>query len=134
MKNIRVVSLIALTSALSACANKSAESIYSENQGSLRLSSERLQTIFDGNTLEWADGTVVYYNGSEIRASESDGTVIVGTIRFTDNLHCRSWNGGNEKCSTVYEDGKGKLFFFVDGKPDSSGGYGRIVAGNPNQL
>jgi len=32
---------------------------------------------------------------------------------------------------SVYDDGSGILYFFVDGNPDSSGGYSRVLIGNP---
>ena len=124
--------------ALSACAtspieNTSAEELVAKNQNLQQMTSERLKTVLDGNTVKWADGSHVYYSGSEIRSVESDGSPIVGTIKFVDNQHCRAW-GGADKCSSVYEEKDGKLSFFVDGKPDSSGGYGYVIAGNPENL
>lgn len=130
---IQAILLFTLSLVLSACATQSAEDVFAENQGLQQMTSERLQAVFDGNTLEWGDGSIVYYTGAEIRTPESDGTVTVGTISFTNNQHCRSW-GGADKCSTVYENGDGKLSFFVGGKPDSSGGFGRIVTGNTKDL
>ena len=115
-------------------AAKSAEDIFAENQGLQRLTSEKLGAVLEGNTLQWADGTHVYYVGSEIRAQNSNGELMIGAINYANDLHCRSWRSGKEKCSTVYHDGEGKLTFFVDGNPDSSGGHGQIIAGNPREL
>jgi len=112
---VRIIISIILVMLLSACATKSAEDIFVESQGLQPMTSERLQTVLDGNTIQWGDGTNVYYSGSEIRALDSGGGPMVGTIDFSDNLHCRAW-GGEDKCSSVYEDSDGKLTFFVDGK------------------
>jgi len=131
--SLRFIFSTVLVILVAACATKSAEDIFVENQGLQPMTSERLQTVLDGNTIQWGDGTNVYYSGSEIRALDSDGGSMVGTIKFSDNLHCRAW-GGADKCSSVYEDSDGKLTFFVDGKPDSSGGYGRVISGNPENL
>jgi len=115
-------------------ATKSAEGLFAENQGLQQLTSEKLQTVLNGNTLRWADGSHVYYVGSEIRAQDSNGEPMVGAINYANDLHCRSWRGGKDKCSSVYQDGEGKLSFFVDGKPDSSGGYAYVLTGNPEGL
>jgi len=125
--------IIAMTVLLPACAAKSAEDIFAENHGLQQMTSEKLESALEGNTLRWQDGSHVYYVGSEIRSLDSNGEPMVGTINCADNLHCRSW-GKKYKCSAVYHDGEGKLSFFVDGKPDSSGGHGQILIGNTKEL
>ncbi len=132
--NILAIILITFSLLLSACATKSAEDLFIENSGQKQLTSEQLSTILDGNTVRWADGSHVYYNGSEIRALDSDGNPMVGIISFENDLHCRSWGGG-EKCSSVYAvGGDDKLAFYVDGKSDSSGGEVVVIPGNPQSL
>jgi len=132
-RTLCVSSIVLSAMSLSACATKSAEDVFVESQGLQPMTSERLEVVLDGNTIQWADGTNVYYSGSEIRALDSDGGPMVGTINFADNLHCRAW-GGADKCSSVYEGPDGTLTFFVDGKADSSGGYGQVIEGNPENL
>lgn len=111
---------------------RSAENIYAESRGLQQMTSDELQSVLGGNTIVWGDGSIVYYTGAEIRTP--DITLTMGTIDFAGDLHCRTWNGGRPKCSTVYDDGSGILYFFVDGNPDSSGGYARIFIGNTEQL
>jgi len=118
---------------LSACATPS-EQNFATDQELRKMTSSRLKSVLNGNTVQWGDGSAVYYNGSEIRAFGPDGTAIVGAIRFKNNQHCRSWNGGGERCSDVYEGADGTLSFFVPGETDSSGGIARVLNGNPNNL
>jgi len=132
--NVITVMLIPLTLILPACATKTAEDLFVENTGQQQLTSERLLAILDGNTAKWADGSYVYYSGSEIRALDSEGEPMVGTINFDNDRHCRSW-GGSEKCSTVYAVGSDDtLAFYVNGKSDTSGGEVVVIAGNPENL
>lgn len=112
---------------------RSAEEIYAESRGLKQMTSEELQSVLNGNTLQWGDGSLVYYDGSEIRGLNPSDESLVGTINFANNLHCRNW-GRSDKCSTVYDDGSGTLIFFVGGDPDSSGGYANVLIGNPEQL
>lgn len=97
------------------------------------MTSGALEEVFDGDTFLWGDESQVYYSDDKIRALDSKGESIAGTISFANDLHCRSW-GGKDKCPTVYDSGNNMLIFFVDGKPDSSGGGGRIITGNPAKL
>lgn len=135
---VLMMSLFSATLAITSCAatspDASPEDVFAEQNNVQQMTSRRLATVLDGNTLIWDDGSAVYYSGSEIRTPNSDGTVTVGTIDFSNNMHCRTWNGGGEKCSSVYEDDDVNLNFFVEGQPDSSGGRGRITIGKPEGL
>jgi len=110
------------------------EDLFVENRGLQQMTSEELESVLDGNTVVWGDGSIVYYNGAVIQGITPDGTQLVGAINFANSLHCRSWNGGSDKCSTVYDDGSGILTFFVNGRPDSSGGYAQVYIGNREQF
>ena len=133
-KSLVLVGVILAVIVLPGCATTSTEQNYSSDQALQKMTSNRLRSALNGNTVKWPDGSAVYYSGSEIRTAGSDGESIIGAINFSNDQHCRSWNGGGERCSTVYEGADGKLSFFVEGETDSSGGYALILKGNPNKL
>jgi len=131
-KNL-TVALLPLTLIVSGCSTQSAEEKFAESQSVQPMTTAELQQALDGNTALWADGSNVYYNGSEISALNSDGSPLNGTIDFSNNMHCRNWGGG-DKCSTVYRVDGDQYTFFVDGKLDSSGGTVQVLEGNPENL
>jgi len=104
------------------------------DQALKKMSSARLRSVLNGNSVKWPDGSTVYYSGSEIKTLGFDGESIAGAIDFKNDQHCSRWNGGGERCSTVYESADGKLSFFVEGETDSSSGYALILNGNPSKL
>lgn len=119
---------------LSACATSTTQQTSSADQDLRKMTSKRLKSVLHRNTVQWGDGSAVYYNGSEIRTFGLDGAVILGVINFKNDQHCSSWNEGGERCSTVYEGSDGTLSFFVPGETDSSGGFARVLKGNPKNL
>jgi len=119
---------------LSGCETLPSGQRSANDQALKKMSSERLRSALNGNSVKWPDGSTVYYSGSEIKTLGFDGESLVGEINFSNDQHCSSWSGGGERCSTVYEGADGKLSFFVEGETDSSSGYALILKGNPDKL